>query len=195
MRLIVGLGNPDVKYKMTRHNLGFMVVAALAEQYKLEFRKPASADALVAKASIGAQACLLALPMTYMNNSGRAVAPLAAKNGILPSDILAVYDDLALGFGNMRVRPSGSAGGHNGIKSLIEHLGSRDFPRLRLGIGQNPAGVDAADYVLNKFSPEEKKLLPDFINQALLCVHSWVNQGVEQAMNQFNNQRTTNEQV
>lgn len=190
MRLIVGLGNPDAKYQRTRHNLGFMAVRALGRQHKADFRKLSGADALAAKIIVGAESCSLLLPLTYMNNSGIAVAAQARKAGIAPENILVVYDDIALGFGQMRIRPAGSAGGHNGIKSLIEHLGTKDFPRLRLGVGRPGPKTDPADHVLSNFTPAEQKLLPEFINQALSCVHSWVTEGVEQAMNRFNQRKT-----
>jgi peptidyl-tRNA hydrolase, PTH1 family len=193
MKLIVGLGNPGTAYKGTRHNLGFMVVAALAEQYKADFRKCSVSDAKAAKVSIESEVCVLSLPQTYMNNSGVVVKAQAAKMGIALEDILIVYDDLAIPFGQMRIRPNGSAGGHNGIKSTIQHLGNSDFARLRLGISRPKPGVDPADYVLSNFTPAEKKLLPDFINDALLCVHSWVTEGVETAMNKFNKRKTTHE--
>ena len=164
MKLIVGLGNPGSTYTWTRHNLGFMVVGSLEKPDK----------------------CSLLMPQTFMNNSGAAVKAAVKKSGIALEDILIVYDDIALEFGQMRLKPEGSAGGHNGIKSIIEHLGTKEFARLRLGVGRPRPGVDAADYVLSNFTSAEKKLLPDFINQAHECVHSWVNLGVEEVMNQFN---------
>ncbi len=190
MKLIVGLGNPDPKYAMTRHNLGFMAVHALAEQYKVSFRKSPVAEGLAAKISIGAEVCSLLLPLTYMNNSGVAVKPASVKNEIALEDILVVYDDMAIDFAQMRLRPEGTAGGHNGIKSIIEHLGTKTFPRLRLGVGHPGPKQDPADYVLADFTAAEKKLLPAFINQALLCIHSWVDGGVEHAMNQYNQKGT-----
>ncbi len=164
MKLIVGLGNPGSKYTWTRHNLGFMVVGAMENKKN----------------------CSLLLPQTFMNNSGLAVKAAVQKSGVALEDVLIVYDDMAIPFGSMRIRPEGSAGGHNGIKSIIEHLGAKEFPRLRLGVGRPRPGIDAADYVLSDFTPAEKKLLPDFINNALSCVHSWVDHGVETAMNEFN---------
>jgi PTH1 family peptidyl-tRNA hydrolase len=186
MRLIVGLGNPGAKYQMTRHNLGFMAVMALAKEQKADFHKCGVSDAQVTKVTIGSQVCVLSMPQGYMNNSGAAVKAQAAKAGIGPEHILIVYDDMAIGFGELRIRPEGSAGGHNGIKSIIEYLGTKEFPRLRLGIGRPKPGADAVDYVLNNFTPGERKALPDIINDALLCVHSWVDGGVEKTMNQFN---------
>ena len=192
MRLIVGLGNPGPQYEQTRHNLGFMTVGALAEQHKVNLRASAAAFGLKAASTIGSQTCFLLLPTTHMNNSGLAVQAVMAKSGVAPEDLLIVYDDMALGFGHMRLRPEGGDGGHNGIKSIIAHVGTKNFARLRLGVGRPRPGVDAADYVLSNFTGAERKCLPDFINQALLCVHSWVSEGVEQAMNRFNQQRKNN---
>lgn len=186
MRLIVGLGNPGAKYQMTRHNLGWMAVEALAKEQNMDFRPCGTADAHMVKTVIGSKACILSLPQTYMNNSGIAVRAQAAKAGIKPEDILVVYDDMAIPLGDMRIRPSGSAGGHNGMKSLIEHLGTNQFPRLRLGIGRPKFTDETVDYVLSNFTTGERKALPDIINNALRCIHSWVNDGVDAAMNQFN---------
>ncbi len=121
-----------------------------------------------------------------MNHSGIAVKQWVDKKSLLPSDILIVCDDLALNFSQMRLRPSGTAGGHNGIKSVIEHLGTKEFSRLRLGIDQSHSSVDVVDYVLSNFTSGEKKLLPDIINKAVSCVTSWVTKGTEVTMNQFN---------
>lgn len=186
MKLIVGLGNPTGQYTYTRHNLGFLSIEALAAEQKVSLRKIAAVDGLVANVVIDGSSCSLLMPTTFMNNSGLAVKRLADKKGIAPQDILVIGDDLSLNFGSMRIRPSGSAGGHNGLKSIIEQLGTNEFARLRLGIGQAKVGVDTADYVLSNFTPAEKKALPEFINQALCCVHSWVSHGVEYAMNQYN---------
>ena len=194
MKLIVGLGNPDGKYQGTRHNLGFMAVQALAQEQKAAFRKSPVADAVAAKIKVEGQGCSLLLPLTYMNNSGAAVKAVLSKAGVALEDVLIVYDDMAIRYGQMRIRPGGSAGGHNGLQSVIDHLGTHHFARLRLGIGRPRPGVDAVDYVLSNFTPAEKKLLPEFINQALLCVHSWVNEGVEHAMNQYNNKRKTTDE-
>ncbi len=186
MKLIVGLGNPGEQYTYTRHNLGFLVLEALAQECKIKLRNTAGVQGFTASADIDSTNCSLLMPTTFMNVSGVSVKALAAKKGIKPSDILIVCDDLTLPFGQMRIRPSGSAGGHNGLKSIIEHLGSNEFARLRLGIGKPKVGMETVDYVLANFTAGEKKSLPDFINQALCCVHSWVGQGVGQAMNQFN---------
>ena len=193
MRLIVGLGNPGVEYAKTRHNIGFMALQVLAEREGIAWRKSPVADGLAVKIDIDGDTCSLLLPLTYMNNSGVAVKAVMSKFEITPEDVLIVYDDIAVTFGDMRIRPVGGAGGHNGIKSIIGHLGTQNFARLRLGVSRPKPGLDQADYVLSDFTSAEQKLLPDFINQALLCVHSWVTEGVEQAMNQFNKKRNHDE--
>lgn len=186
MKLIVGLGNPEARYEFTRHNLGFLVLAAIAQEQGLKYKKSAVAQAVETKWTLDGQPCLLMMPLTYMNNSGVALKAWMTKKDLSIRDVLVVYDDLALDFGQMRLRPSGGAGGHNGIKSVIEHLGSSDFARLRVGIGQAPEGVDTADYVLSNFTAGEKKLLPEIVSNAVACVTSWVMQGTEATMNQFN---------
>lgn len=189
MKLIVGLGNPEKKYEFTRHNLGFLVLAALGEQYSAVYKKSAVAQAMETKIVLDEEVCSLMLPMTYMNNSGVAVRAWIDKKDLTAGDVLVVCDDLDLPFSQIRLRPSGTAGGHNGLKSIIEHLGTNDFARLRLGIGSAPVSVDSADYVLSNFTTGERKLLPDFINEAVSCVTSWVTKGTEATMNQFNKQR------
>lgn len=186
MKLIVGLGNPEARYEFTRHNLGFLVLAALAQEHGLTYKKSAVAQAVEAKLVLDEQPCLLLMPLTYMNNSGAALKSCIEKKDIALKDILVVCDDLALSFGQLRLRPSGSSGGHNGIKSVIEHLGTSDFARLRLGISQAPQGVDTADYVLSNFTAGERKLLPGIVNNAVTCISSWVRQGTEATMIQFN---------
>lgn len=186
MKLIVGLGNPEVRYEFTRHNLGFLVLAGLAEQHGLKYKKSAVAQAVETKLVLEGEVCSLILPLTYMNNSGIAVKAWMDKKDLTPNDVLIVCDDLAFGFGQMKLRPSGTAGGHNGIKSVIEQLGTNEFARLRLGIGSAPPSQDTADYVLANFTSGEKKLLPAYIKEAVACVTSWVTKGTEATMNQFN---------
>ena len=185
MKWIVGLGNPGKEYKYTRHNLGFLVIEALAKQYRVALQKEQGFPGFVAKIGIGGIESALLQPVTFMNGSGGAVV-MAVQQGAAHQDILVVCDDFTLPFGQMRIKPSGSAGGHNGLKSIIERLGSEDFPRLRLGVGQPGPKVDPVDYVLSNFTPAEKKALPDFINHALDCVTCWVTEGAQVAMNRFN---------
>ena len=185
-KLIVGLGNPGPQYTWTRHNLGFMVLEALCAKHAQVFRNSASNHGMLAKVSIDQVECSLLMPMTFMNNSGLSVKRLADRAGIVPVDILVVCDDLTLPFGKLRLRPSGSAGGHNGLKSIMADLGSDQYARLRLGIDVPKDVSGTVDYVLSNFTPTEKKALPDLINHALDCVTCWVTEGAAVAMNQFN---------
>ncbi|MBI3602078.1 MAG: aminoacyl-tRNA hydrolase [Candidatus Omnitrophica bacterium] len=186
MKLIVGLGNPESRYEGTRHNLGFLVLKTLAEAHHLKYKKSAVAQAIETKITLEGVDCSLMMPLTYMNNSGIAVKQWVDKKGLKTKDVLIVCDDLALSFAQMRLRPSGTAGGHHGIKSVIEYLATKDFCRLRLGIGRPHPSLEVADYVLSHFTVGEKKLLPDFINRALTCVTSWVTKGTTATMSQFN---------
>jgi PTH1 family peptidyl-tRNA hydrolase len=185
-KLIVGLGNPGLQYRWTRHNLGFMVLDGLCAQRKMLWRNSVSNHGMVSKVVIEDVECSLLMPMTFMNDSGLSVKKMAGKAGVSPEDILVVCDDLSLSFGKLRLRPSGSAGGHNGLKSIINDLGSNQFARLRLGIDSPKGMADTVEYVLANFTPAEKKALPDFINHALDCVTCWVTEGAEAAMNRFN---------
>ena len=194
-KLIVGLGNPGSQYTWNRHNLGFLVLERLCAGQKGSWRSSASNHGMFSKVVIKDIECSLLMPTTFMNNSGTSVKRLIDRTGISLEDILIVCDDLSLPFGKLRLRPSGSAGGHNGLKSIIGDLGSNQFARLRMGIdnpkgtvplgfrGQSPSTVD---YVLANFTPVEKKALPDLINHALDCVTCWVTEGAKLAMNRFN---------
>ncbi len=186
MKLIVGLGNPGKQYTYTRHNIGFLCIDALAAKEKLIFRKTAGIEGEYATITIGNQQCSLFKPMTFMNNSGVAIKAFMARKGIKIEDVLIVVDEISLPFGQVRLRPSGSAGGHNGLKSIIAHLGSSDFARLRLGVSKPKVGESQADYVLSDFTLLEKKSLADFIDSTLTAVASWATQGVEQTMNRHN---------
>ncbi len=186
MKLIVGLGNPGTQYTNTRHNIGFLSLELLAAKYRATLRKSTAVDGWIAEIDVDGQQCSLLMPATFMNNSGVAVKKMVIKKGVSSADILVICDDLSLPFGQQRIRPLGSSGGQNGLKSVIEHLGTNEFARLRLGISRPKVGVDAADYVLSNFTTVEKKSLPDLINNALLCVHCWVTQGVKEAMNSYN---------
>jgi peptidyl-tRNA hydrolase, PTH1 family len=185
-KLIVGLGNPGSQYRWTRHNLGFLVLEKLCAQQKVLWRSWAGNQGMIAKLVIAGIECSLLMPMTFMNNSGLPVKKRADRTGTSLEDILIVCDDLSLPFGKLRLRPSGSAGGHNGLKSIIQDLGSNQIARLRLGIDVPQVGTDAVDFVLANFTPAEKKALPDFINHALDCVTCWVTEGARVAMDRFN---------
>ena len=188
-RLIVGLGNPGKDYEFTRHNLGFLVIGHLARQYHLKFSRHSASESLAAGGKIEDQDLILQMPVTYVNNSGRAVAALAARNSIPPENILVVCDDLALDFSQMRLRARGSAGGHNGLKSVVEHLKTQEFPRLRMGVGAPAKKEEAVDFVLSEFTPKEKKELGTFVGQAADCCRFWLTDGAAKAMSQFNQRK------
>jgi PTH1 family peptidyl-tRNA hydrolase len=185
-KLIVGLGNPGPQYSWTRHNLGFLVLESLGKQQKVKGHISVSNHGMLSKVVIKDVECSLLMPMTFMNDSGLSVKKLVDRTGTSLEDILIVCDDLSLSFGKLRLRPSGSAGGHNGLKSIIKDLGSNQFARLRMGIDSPQSGTDTVDYVLSNFTPVEKKTLPEFINHALDCVTCWVTEGATVAMNRFN---------
>ena len=186
MKLIVGLGNPGPQYRFTRHNLGFLVVEGLAAEAKIAWRSSTRNHGMVSRAVIEGVDCLLLMPMTFMNNSGVSVKTVVDMTGTRLEDVLVICDDLTLPFTKLRLRPSGSAGGHNGLKSIIHDLGSNEFARLRMGIDAPHSKDATVDYVLSNFTPAEKRVLPDFINHALDCVTSWVTEGAQAAMNRFN---------
>lgn len=186
MKLIIGLGNPGSKYRETRHNIGFDVIAELAARHLTE-RPKAKFDAEVAEVVIANCKCLLISPLTYMNLSGKSV--LAAASFYKTSavdDLLVICDDLNLDVGRIRIRARGSAGGQNGIKNIIHRLGTSDFSRLRIGVGRPPPRWDAADYVLGKFDQIDRSVVDDAIKKASDAVEVWVSSGVKVAMNQFN---------
>ena len=188
-RLIVGLGNPDEKYRYTRHNWGYLVVEELASRWNAKFRNDSSVRGLVAKSEYDGVTCYLLLPLTYMNLSGAAIVALVKKKNIALEHILVVCDDLDLPFGEIRLRAQGSAGGHNGLKSIIEKLGSKEFARLRGGIGRPNDRQETVDFVLDLFSGQEKKDLPRILKKAVECSEAWMTQGVNEAMSQFNKRK------
>lgn len=195
MKLVVGLGNPGSRYRDTRHNIGFLVVDALARQSRAEavdLGAPAEVRRCTmapdeAVAGGGEEEVLLVKPLTYMNRSGLALEAIArAVGGVPPADILVVLDDLYLDFGRLRLRGSGSDGGHNGLKSIEAALESREYPRLKCGVGPQPAGVPAEEFVLGEFSVEEVEGLPGFVGQAADAARAFVALGLVTAMNRFN---------
>ncbi|MCU0651598.1 MAG: aminoacyl-tRNA hydrolase [Candidatus Omnitrophica bacterium] len=193
MKLIVGLGNPGGAYLHSRHNIGFMVVKALAKAEGLALKKDNSASALSAKLKIDNQAVVLAIPLTFMNLSGIAVRQLAKKYKAGHQDILIVCDDLDLAFGKLKIRKEGSSGGQRGLESIIDFLGGKDFSRLRIGISRPQRSSDAAEYVLSAFTKQEREELKEIISKALDCCLSWVCSGIDESMNIFN-QRSCREE-
>lgn len=186
--LIVGLGNPGPRYAAHRHNAGFHCVDLLAQVHKLSFDR-LQHRARVAKGSIAGQRVVLAKPLTYMNLSGRAVGPLARWYKVPLERLMVIVDDLDLPLGSIRLRPGGGSGGHQGMRSIIEALGSGDFPRLRIGIGRPPAGLDPADYVLSDFTPDEFPVFRQAVELAVQAIECWLTEGLVAAMNRFNPMR------
>jgi len=187
MKLVVGLGNPGRDYRKTRHNAGFMVVDEVARRHQLTWAPgPAQvAESFVVK-QFGGTPVLLAKPLTYMNRSGDVVAGLARYFDVPVSDLLVVVDEAALPFGRLRVRRGGSAGGHNGLKSIIAHLGTDQFPRLRVGVGRGDARRDLADHVLGRFEGGESAELEEVITRAADAVEMFAAADIEQVMNTYN---------
>jgi PTH1 family peptidyl-tRNA hydrolase len=182
--LIVGLGNPGPRYRNTRHNVGFMALDRLAEELGGSFDRE-KFQGLVAEARHADAKVLLLKPLTFMNNSGQAVAQ-AARNAVDgPEQVLVVTDDVNLDLGRLRLRRGGSAGGHNGLKSIIAHLGG-DFPRLRIGVGSNEPGASLTPHVLGSFRPEEGPVVQDAIHRAVEAARTFVTEGIDGAMNRFN---------
>lgn len=188
--LIVGLGNPGAEYQNTRHNVGFRAVDILAERHRIDTRKTQK-RAFVGHGRIGDVPVVLAKPITFMNLSGESIAPLMRAFGLQPADVLVVTDDIDLATGRLRVRPAGSAGGHNGLKSLILHLRTEEFPRIRIGVGR-PRGVGAViDHVLSKFERTELEPIAQAVESAADAVETILSEGVEAAMNRFNRAAST----
>ena len=185
MYLIVGLGNPGPKYANTRHNLGFQVIESLSR--KLETGKPVQKHkALLAETTFKGEKVVLAQPLTYMNLSGHSVKEMIGNYHTALSDLLIIYDDLDLPPGVIRLRGSGGSGGHRGLQSIIDALGTNAFPRLRIGIGPSPEWMETADYVLLHPQGDEKDLLNDSLLRSTEAVLSFITDGLEQAMNLFN---------
>ena len=183
--LIVGLGNPEKNYKGTRHNVGFEVVNQLAHDHNIPIAR-AKFRAHWGEGKIAGVKVLLAKPQTYMNLSGEAVGELMAFFRCTPKDLIVVYDDTNLPVGEIRVREQGSAGGQNGMKNIIQRLGTDQFTRVRVGIGEKPPGWDLADYVLSRFKKEEIEGFIDGVNKAAAAVELILAEGVAAAMNRYN---------
>ena len=186
MYIIVGLGNPENKYAGTRHNIGFSAITALADANGISVDTKKH-KALIGKGVVGGQKVILAMPQTYMNLSGESVRELVDYYKIDPTEqLIIIYDDIALPPGKLRVRPKGSAGGHNGIKNIISHLGGQEFPRIRIGVGEKPKGWDLVDYVLGRFPKEEEPQMQEALKRACEACEAIMNDGIEAAMNRFN---------
>ena len=186
MFIIAGLGNPGLRYEGTRHNAGFAVIDALADKYHISVdgRK---ARAYIGKGIIVGSKVILAKPQTYMNLSGESLRGLTDYYKIdVERELLVIYDDISLSPGQIRIRKKGSAGGHNGIKNIIVHLGTQVFPRIKLGVGEKPREFDLADHVLSRFSKEERKQMEEGCEKAVSAVELILEGEIEAAMNEYN---------
>ncbi len=187
--MIIGLGNPGAQYSRNRHNVGFQVLELLAGRHRI------AVDRMQQRAFTGSgfvgvagarQKVLLVKPLTYMNASGEAVAPLARYYRVTPEDLIVVHDDLDLASGKLRLRAEGSSGGQNGIRSIIDRLGAQDFARVKIGIGRPPGRMDPADYVLQNFTADEESVFGPLRERAVDAIECWLLEGIEVAMNRFN---------
>ena len=187
--LIVGLGNPGKKYEGTRHNMGFMTADILAERWSVAFSDHKGL-AMLGKGAMNLQGrnvkFFLAKPLTYMNDSGNAVASISAYYQIQPDHVVVIHDDMDLEFGRIKVKAGGSAGGHNGIKNIIAHLGTQDFPRIKIGTGAPGEGGDMIDWVIGVPSQAERKVLVESFRRAIDAAECIIEHGCQKAMNDFN---------
>lgn len=193
LKFVVGLGNPGREYRDTRHNIGFMVLKELRRRWepgegKRKFR------ARVWSANVGGQKVLLAAPRTFMNRSGLTVAAMTAFYKAAAESVLVVLDDIALPTGQLRIRASGSAGGHNGLNDIIKVLGTNRLARVRIGIGSPPERMDSADYVLSRFRAEEKPVIADAVKRAADAVEDWISKDVTYVMNHYNNEACSSDE-
>ncbi len=183
--LIGGLGKPRRHYAHNPQNAGAMCLRRLAAAHSLSFSRSRK-RARVADGTIASHRVVLALPQTFMNESGRPIARLVQFYQVTPDHLLVVYDDLDLPLGNLRLRPGGGSGGHKGMKSIIQHLGNDGFARLRIGIGRPPGRMDPADYVLQNFTAEENPIVEDALERAVAAIETWLEAGIEAAMTRYN---------
>jgi PTH1 family peptidyl-tRNA hydrolase len=188
MFLIAGLGNPGTEYAATRHNIGFDMVTYLGDQYHIPLRSREN-KAIVGKGIIGGQKVMLAQPQTFMNLSGESIRALLDYYKTDREKLIIIYDDISLPVGQVRVRPKGSAGGHNGIKNIIQHLGTEEFARIRIGVGAKPEGGDLVKHVLGRFSREEDGMIRDVFALAEEALLTIMNEDVAAAMNRVNGKK------
>ncbi|HXT13754.1 MAG TPA: aminoacyl-tRNA hydrolase [Candidatus Angelobacter sp.] len=184
--LIVGLGNPGAEYAKTRHNAGFLLVARLAERWKANWTLEKKFNARIAKAEQNGSRVLLSEPQTFMNSSGESVGPLVGFYRVALKQLLVAVDDADLPFGEIRLRPGGSSGGHHGLESIERHLGTREFARLRIGIGRQAGLREITGFVLGRFSSAEAELMEKILTAAADQTETWLKAGIQTAMSQFN---------
>ena len=188
MKLVAGLGNPGRDYAGTRHNIGFGVIARISDKYNIPLTGKEH-KAICGKGMIGGEKVILAQPQTFMNLSGECVRSLVDYYKLESEDIIIAYDDIDLEVGQLRIRSKGSAGGHNGIKNIISHLGTNEFPRVKVGVGGKPEGGDLVRHVLGRFSREDEKVIGEVLDVAVEAVETILSDGVDAAMNRYNAKR------
>ena len=188
LKVIVGLGNPGLKYRFTRHNIGFMVIEYFANDLEAKFKRVKSYNSMMARERFGNQKIILAEPQTYMNLSGIAVKKIVSYYKIPTQDLLIVYDDFNLQFNQIRIRKKGSSGGHNGMESIIQYLGTEDIPRLRIGIGKTYpiSEIEYSDFVLSNFVENEHKRLKKIIAHSSMAIKTILTDGFDKAMIEYN---------
>jgi PTH1 family peptidyl-tRNA hydrolase len=185
MYIIVGLGNPGDRYTQTKHNIGFITVDYLAEQHNIKINK-VKHKALIGEGAMGGEKVMLVKPQTFMNVSGQSVMDLVGFYKVPLQNLIVIYDDIDLPVGKVRIRPSGSSGTHNGMRNIIYLLGKQDFPRVRIGVGKQPAYMDLADYVMTRFTGAELPLMEEAVKRSALAVEEIVKSGINMAMNKYN---------
>ena len=185
MKAIIGLGNPGMKYAGTRHNIGFDAVTAIADKYNLSINNK-KFKGVYADGHIAGEKVLLVQPQTYMNLSGECVREVADFYKLNPDEIIIICDDINLDVGRLRIRKKGSSGGHNGLKNIIAHLGTEEFPRIRVGVGEKTEGWDLADYVLARFDKDSEPVIREALANVVGAVETWISEGIDAAMNRFN---------
>jgi PTH1 family peptidyl-tRNA hydrolase len=193
MKLIIGLGNPGDIYQDSRHNIGFSVIRSLCKEYRVSLKKESGINAMSAKIRVAGNLQLFSLPLTYMNLSGSAVKSILKKHDLSADELLVVCDDLDLELGRLKIKPSGSSGGHRGVESIIKNMDTQQFARLRIGIGRPDVGDEVAEYVLEPFKRKEKIAVNQAIEQAKECIITWIEKGTTEAMNRFNKRSEENE--
>ena len=184
-RLMIGLGNPGRDYEKTRHNIGFDVIDAYAKIHGIAVSR-SSGRALIGDGLVGGVRVTLIKPQTFMNLSGEALAAFLRNKPLPNEEILVIADDINLPVGKLRLRPGGSDGGHNGLKSIAAHLHTKEYPRLRIGVGAPPGGAEQIDFVLGRFSRAEQKIMDEAVQESVAALDIWIEAGLQTAMNKFN---------
>ena len=184
MKIVAGLGNPGADYAGTRHNMGFSVIYRLADKYNVSVDR-GECKALTGRCVIGGEKTILVMPQTYMNLSGESIGQILRYYKCEPEDLIVVYDDIYLDVGGIRLRAKGSAGGHNGMKNIIQHIGTDEFDRVRVGVGKKPDRMDLADYVLSRFSEDMLESVRESVDRAASAVEEIITNAMQTAMNKY----------